>query len=115
MPERGELWWVDLDPVVGRELGRKIWPAVIVSCDELYGSGLEKLVVVPGTTQEHEVPWRVQWAYRTPQGPRHTYFCCDDVRAISTERLRGRIGTSAIPPTVMRRIEETLKLLLELP
>jgi len=57
MPKRGEVWWTDLDPVVGRELGRKIRPVVIVLDDELNRSGAEKVVVVPSTTQPREVVW----------------------------------------------------------
>ena len=113
-PSRGELWWADLDPVVGTELGRKIRPAIVISDDELNHSRLEKVVIVPSTTQPHAVLWRVEWAVRTPAGTRPAFFCCDDVRSVSTERLRGRIGTGRVPPAIVAQIEGVLCALLSL-
>jgi len=89
-------------------------PAVVVSDDELNASSLEKVVVVPSTTQPHDVPWRVVWEVRTPRGQQRTYFCCEDVRSASTERFRGRIGERAIPLSVMQRVEAVLRRLLAL-
>ena len=108
------MWWVDLDPVVGTELGRKVRPAVIVSDDEMNQSRLEKVIVVPSTSQEHAVRWRVLWEVHTPRGLRRAFFCCDDVRSISVERLRGRIGTGSLPQAVMSEIERVLLALLAL-
>ena len=47
-PRRGDVFWVNLDPVVGTEI-RKTRPAVIVSNDScnLYGT---RLVVLPITS-----------------------------------------------------------------
>lgn len=114
MPRRGELWWVDLDPVVGRELGGKVRPAVIVSDDEMNRSLLEKVIAVPSTSQPHDVRWRVPWKVRTTRGVNRAYFCCDDVRSVSVERLRGRIGTGVLPLDVMSEIEQVLRALLAL-
>jgi mRNA interferase MazF len=113
-PNRGELWWVDLDPVVGTELGRKVRPAVVISDDGLNHSRLDKVVVVPSTTQAHDVAWRVEWAVRTPRGTRLSFFCCDDVRSVSIERLQGRIGTGRLPPAIVEQIEHVLRMLLSL-
>ena len=33
MPQRGEMWWFDPDPVKGTELGQKVRPAIVVSVD----------------------------------------------------------------------------------
>lgn len=114
MPARGELWWVDLDPVVGRELGRKVRPAVIISDDEMNRSRLDKVIVVPATSIAHDVAWRVSWDTRSPTGTHRSYFCCDDVRSISVERLRGRIGTRLLPAEVVTAVEHMLRLLMVL-
>ena len=108
-PNWGELWWADLDPVVGTEQGRKIRPVVVISDDELNHSRLEKIVIVPSTTQARDVPWRVEWAVRTPSGTRPSFFCCDDVRSVSIERLRGRIDTGRVPQRIIEHIEHVLE------
>lgn len=46
-PRRGEVWWVDLDPVRGQEINKRR-PVVVVSEDEF--SALAVKVVVPLTT-----------------------------------------------------------------
>lgn len=115
-PRRGELWWIDPDPVVGRELGRKVRPAVVVSTDDFNTSGLEKIAVVPLTSQSHDFPTRVRFTTHHPQSGSalHRYFCCDDVRAISVERLRGRVTDRLVPTDVLAQVEQTLRLVLGL-
>ena len=44
-PRRGEVYWVALDPTVGREI-RKTRPALVVSPDEM-NQALEKLQIHP--------------------------------------------------------------------
>lgn len=113
MPRRGELWWADLDPVVGRELGRKVRPAAIVSVDAMPLS-TEKVVIVPSTTQSRPSPMRVPWVVGTATGRRESYFCCDDIRAISVERLRGRIGLHPLPAELIAELERVLRYILGL-
>lgn len=110
---RGELYWADLDPVVGTELGRKVRPVAIVSVDD-FNRGGDKVVVVPSTTVHRDLPTRVLWRVPTPAGPRDSYFCCEDVRAISTQRLHGRIGRGTLPTPVMDSITRVLWYLLGL-
>jgi mRNA interferase MazF len=113
LPRRGELYWADLDPVVGAELGRKVRPVAIVSVDD-FNRGGDKVVIVPSTTVHRDLPTRVLWRVPTPTGPRDSYFCCEDVRAISTQRLRGRIGRGSLPAPVIDSIARVLWYLLGL-
>ena len=112
-PRYGELFWADLDPVVGTELGRKVRPVVVVSVDGFNGAG-DKIVVVPSTTVQRDLPTRVAWQVASPSGPRETYFCCEDIRAISAQRLRGRIGRGILPGHVLDGIARVLVHLLGL-
>jgi len=112
-PRQGELYWADLDPVVGTELGRKVRPVVVVSVDG-FNEGGDKVVVVPGTTVRRDLPTRVVWSVNSASGPRETYLCCEDIRAISTQRLRGRIGDGVLPERVMDGIARVLVYLLGL-
>ena len=112
-PRHGALYWADLDPVVGAELGRKVRPVAVVSVDGFNQTG-EKIVVVPGTTVQRDVPTRVAWRVNSATGPRETYFCCEDIRAISIQRLRGRIGSGVLPQNVLDGVARVLVYLLGL-
>jgi mRNA interferase MazF len=114
MPRRGEVWWADLDPVIGRELGRKIRPVLVVSNDAMNAGPSEKLIVVPSTTQGAAAPSRIAFTVRTAHGPRTSFFCCEDVRSISTERLRHRMSSSLVPGSVLTQVEDTLRTLMQL-
>ena len=110
IPRRGEIWWFDPDPVVGRELGRKVRPALIVSIDEINQGPSEKIIVVPASSVSHEIPSHVRFDYvnRRTGRPVTTYFCCEDVRAASVERLKGRMGPNLVPARIMAQVEDWL-------
>jgi mRNA interferase MazF len=114
MARRGEVWWADLDPVVGRELGRKIRPVLVISTDAMNEGPSEKLIVVPSTTRGRGAPSEISFTVRTAQGPRTSYFCCEDVRGISVARLRGRMAPTPVPGPVLERVEQALRVLMEL-
>jgi mRNA-degrading endonuclease toxin of MazEF toxin-antitoxin module len=114
-PRRGEVWTADLDPVVGRELGRKVRPVLVVSSDEMNLGRFERVMVVPSTSQQHEIPCHVEWqAVRQSDRTRMTsYFCCEDLRSVSVLRLQRRILPS-VAPGVLATVEDWLKTLLGL-
>jgi mRNA interferase MazF len=91
-PDRGDIWMVNLDPVVGHEqAGTR--PALIVSVDELNHGPAELVTVLPLTTTERDLASRV----RVPKdqgGLRKTsYIKCEEVRTISRDRLLRKVGT----------------------
>ncbi len=53
-PIRGELWDVDLDPVVGHEQGRKR-PALAVSVDPFNQGPSGLVIVVPITSKDKKI------------------------------------------------------------
>ena len=112
--QRGEVWLADLDPVVGRELGRKPRPVLIVSADLMNEGSFQRVIVVPCTTARHDIPCHVPFTRRTPEGPLTSYFCCEDVRSISVERLIRRLSVSMLPPRIMGQVEEWLRTLMAL-
>jgi mRNA interferase MazF len=88
--QRGEVYWVDLNPVVGREQ-KGIRPAVVVSSDKVNSAPLVVLVV-PGTHGRHvrtDYPENV----RVPAGeanlPDETVFMTFQMRAVDRARLQG--------------------------
>jgi mRNA interferase MazF len=85
--KRYAVHWVQLDPARGREL-KKTRPAVIVSRDEL-NAALDTVVVCPITGTLHPTwPTRVQ----IKLGAKHSEIAVDQIRVVSQERLRGKLG-----------------------
>lgn len=84
---RGEIFWVRLDPVEGSEVG-KTRPCVIVS-DHLRNEALSTVVVCPLTTVVRP-NWRTRLTV-TSAG-RKADVCADQIRTVSRSRLERRLG-----------------------
>ncbi len=113
-PRRGELWWFDPDPVRGRELGKKVRPALVVSVDHLNQGPSQKIIVVPATSQDSAIPSHVRFDHELKGQPSTTFLCCEDIRAISVQRLRGRMGPLPVPTRTMAQVERWLRDLMGL-
>lgn len=90
-PNRGEIWLVDLDPVVGHEqAGTR--PGLIISVDELNHGPAELLTLLPITSRSRKLASRV----RLPVGEGglavESYIKCEEVRTVSRDRLTRRLG-----------------------
>jgi mRNA interferase MazF len=110
-PNRGEIWFVDLDPVRGHEQsGRR--PALVMSANPFNLSAAGMVVLIPLSTKEKHVPLHVRVS--PPEGGlREVRFIrCEDIRAVSMERLSRRLGRVA--PATLVAVENRLRLLLEL-
>jgi mRNA interferase MazF len=88
--KRGEIYFIDLDPVVGREQsGRR--PCLVVSTDELNRRPLV-VTVVPGTDGSNvrrTYPSNVRVASADSGLPKETVFLCHQIRAVDHGRLTG--------------------------
>ncbi|MCS6881270.1 MAG: type II toxin-antitoxin system PemK/MazF family toxin [Oscillochloridaceae bacterium] len=111
-PSRGEIWLANLNPVRGHEqAGTR--PVLIISTD-LFNHGPSGLVfVIPLTRTDRRIPAHI--ALDPPEGGVSTrsFILCDALRSISKDRLQGK-PWGAITPVTMRRVEDTLRILLEL-
>lgn len=87
---RGEIWLVNLDPQVGAEM-RKSRPVVVISSDDVGRMPLR--IVVPFSTQAKDMPWIVPvGATAENKLDRDTYADCFQVKSVSTNRFKHRIG-----------------------
>lgn len=81
--ESGQVWFVDFDPVRGREQG-KGRPALVVSSRFHLDLTMGQLVcVLPLTSVE-----RVGWLHRVRVGSGGGWVITEQVRAVSVERFR---------------------------
>ncbi len=86
-PRRGEVYWVALDPTIGREI-RKTRPALVVSPDEM-NQALQTVIVAPVTSTVRDYPTR----YTLRLKRKTASVALDQLRTVSVERLLDRITT----------------------
>jgi mRNA interferase MazF len=107
-PCRGEVYWVNLDPVVGTEI-RKRRPAVIVSNDSCNRYGT-RVIVLPITSNVTSLyPGEAMVSVKGKRGR----ALGDQIRSIDKRRLKARAG--AVTTEEMARIDEALAITLALP
>ena len=113
---RGEVRWVDLDPVLGSESGKRR-PAVIVSNDGAnttagrLGGGV--IAVVPVTSNTARVyPFQVLLDADDAGLPRDSKAQAEQVRSVAVERVGSAVGR--LPPNLMASVDEALRLHLQL-
>jgi len=113
LPElrRGDIWITELDPTRGHEQAG-IRPALIISEDNFNRSGAELVFVIPITSQLKRVRYHV--LATPPDGglPKPSHIKCEDMRAVSHERLVRRLGK--LSDSAMEEVERKLRLLIGL-
>ena len=94
---RGEIRWVDLDPVRGAESSKRR-PAVIVSNDganttaNRLGRGV--VIVVPVTSNTDRIyPFQVLLTSESTGLPQDSKAQAEQVRSVAVERIGARIGS----------------------
>lgn len=113
---RGEIRWVDLDPVLGSEADKRR-PAVIVSNDGANQAaarlGRGVLTVVPITSNVERIhPFQVLIRAVGSGLSQDSKAQAEQVRAVTVRRVGERLGLVA--PDVMERIDDALRLHLDL-
>jgi mRNA interferase MazF len=110
-PSRGEVWYVDLDPVRGHEqAGHR--PALIVSVDQLNRGSSELVIVAPITSKAKGVSSHVPIAAPEAGLTMASFVKCEDVRSVSKLRLGRRLGT--VEKVTLAKVEYVLRILLGL-
>ncbi|MGD0898984.1 MAG: type II toxin-antitoxin system PemK/MazF family toxin [Thermoguttaceae bacterium] len=89
--QRGQVFFVDLDPVVGREIGgHKVRPVVVLSINEINSKPLV-VTVIPGT-KAADKPVNFRNVVVVDPSPGNglavqTVFLCHQIRAIDHSRF----------------------------
>jgi mRNA interferase MazF len=106
-PRRGDVYWVNLDPVIGTEI-RKTRPAVIVSNDSCNRYGT-RVVVLPITSNVDSLyPGEARVEVKGKPGR----ALGDQIRSVDKTRLGARSAT--LTPAEMAKIDEALAITLAL-
>ena len=80
-PRQGEIWWVNLDPTVGREVSKKR-PCLVVSPDDM-NAHLETVIAAPLTSTLREWPTRITVRLQRQQSS----VALDQMRMVDRTRL----------------------------
>ncbi len=107
---RGEVWLVNLEPVLGHEQGR-VRPALVLSQDAM-NAATQLATVLPITSKARAIRTRVP--VHPPEGglTLPSYVICEQLRTISEARLVQRLGRMS--PATLAAVESTLRVLLGL-
>ena len=84
--KRFEIYWVNLDLTVGREM-QKTRPAVVVSPNEV-NDALGTILVAPVTSSRRNFPTRIAFNLNENEN----YIALDQIRAVDKIRLNKKIS-----------------------
>ena len=107
IPERGEIWWVALDPTLGSEI-RKTRPCVIISVKVLNERRRTVIVVPLSSSPKASPPILIPI---TCEG-RAAMAVSDQIRAVAKQRLQSRLGVVA--DEEMAALEDGLRQIMQL-
>lgn len=91
-PKQREIWLFDPDPVIGRELGYKPRPALIISNNIINQGPSNMVIIVPCTSKQKHVPSHIR--IDPPNGGLEliSFIVCEQIRSISKARLIKKYG-----------------------
>ena len=107
-PRRGDVYWVNLGPVVGTEI-RKTRPAVVVSNDSCNRYGTRVVVLAITSNVDSLYPGEAKAELKGKPGR----ALGDQIRSIDKSRLKARVGR--LTADEMSRVDEALAVTLDLP
>ena len=107
--ERGNIYWINLDPTEGSEIG-KIRPAVVIS-NNINNQFADTVTIIPITSSIGKIyPFEVF----IPHGvvSNESKAKANQIRTIDKKRIKDLIGK--IPDGIMREIEKAVKIHLDI-
>lgn len=110
---RGEIWWANLPRPVGSEPGFRR-PVVIVQGDDFNASRISTVIVVVLTTNTRlaKAPGNVFLSTKVTGLPKDSVANVSQMFAVDRNFFTERVGY--LPNDVMQRIENGLRLILDL-
>jgi mRNA interferase MazF len=104
-----QVWWCESDPQVGTEqAGRR--PAIVVGTSLACSLPNRLAIVVPCTSTHREAPWQP----RVVLADRAGYAMCDQVKAISINRLVSRHQAGTVTEAERDAIRFALRRLVDI-
>ncbi len=111
-PVQGEVWFVNLDPIPGRDQTTKR-PCLVIS-STLFNQGPADLaIIVPLTTKNSHNPLHIQ--INPPEGGITTssFIMCEQIHSVSLQRFLGQ-SLGIVSTLTLEAVQETLKILINI-
>jgi len=110
-PHRGEVWTVNLDPVVGSEQG-KARPALVIQND--IGNRYSPVLIVAAITSGQTAHYDIQVEVKAPEGglQNDSLVLLNQIRTVD-KQLLGRLW-GRLSPETMRRVDRGIEISLGL-
>jgi mRNA interferase MazF len=110
-PKLGEIWLVNFNPTKGHEQAG-MRPCLIISVDEFNSCPADLVIAIPITSKFRNIPTHVPIV--PPEGGlrKKSYILCEQIRSISKDRLKKRLGKISYP--IIRQAKDRIALLLGL-
>ena len=110
-PKYGEIWVLNLNPTVGREV-KGTRPALVVSIDLFNQGPTDLVIIVPLTTKRKNTPLHVK--IEPPEGgiKETSFIKCEDIRSVSKRRFLEKWGK--VSQKTMDKVKENIRALLDL-
>ena len=106
MIKRGEIYYADLNPVVGSEQGG-IRPIIVLQND--VGNKYSPTVIAAATTSrltKAKLPTHIELTKENTPMPKNSVVLLEQIRTIDKSRIKEKIGE--LPPDVMQQINDAL-------
>ena len=106
MIKRGEIYYADLNPVVGSEQGG-IRPIIVLQND--VGNKYSPTVIAAATTSrltKAKLPTHIELNKENTPMPKDSVVLLEQIRTIDKSRIKEKIGE--LPPDVMQQINDAL-------
>lgn len=104
--KRGEIYYADLNPVVGSEQGG-IRPIVVLQND--IGNKYSPTVIAAATTSrltKAKLPTHIELSSDATPMPKDSVVLLEQIRTLDKSRIKEKIGE--LPPDIMQRINDAL-------
>ena len=110
-PSRGDIWFVNFDPILGREQAGPR-PALVVSVDKFNHGPAELVVVLPIISKNERQPLHVE--ITPPEGGLTipSFVKTDDLRSVSKGRCIQFMGE--VSARTLAQVEQRMRILLML-
>ena len=110
---RGDIWLFDPEPTMGREIGKKKRPSLVISNDAFNNGPSGLLIVVPLTTKDRKIACHILITPKDGGVKEPCFTMCEQLRSISRERLISKWGHIQ-KPAILKQVGEWVGSLLSL-